>query len=85
MKFSAQYRTQNGGLVKPVGVLVSEEKTSISMSRYGDRPEGIDQFGAEELERDGDCSGGAPNEFWKGMKNQPEGIDQFGGEQAEHH
>jgi len=38
-------------MVQPSGILTSLE-TSASGKRYADRPEGIDQFGGEEFERD---------------------------------
>ena len=38
-------------LVKPVGILTSEE-SRLTGKRYADRPDGIDQFGGEDIERD---------------------------------
>lgn len=76
-------------LVRPIGVMVSEEKV-ISGKRYADRPEGLDQFGAEEAERE-PMSIDDPSFLDAGLTavtasrymDRPEGIDQFGGEEME--
>lgn len=73
-------------LVRPTGVFVTEEGL-VSGKRYADRPEGIDQFGAEEAERDpafpAESEARLNAAALARYKDRPEGIDQFGGEDSE--
>lgn len=73
-------------LVRPTGVFVTEEGL-VSGKRYADRPEGIDQFGAEEAERDpafpAESERRLDDSALARYKGRPEGIDQFGGEESE--
>ncbi|KAH8115341.1 hypothetical protein DFH11DRAFT_1726199 [Phellopilus nigrolimitatus] len=71
---------------KPVSTMVTEE-SRFTGKRYADRPEGVDQFGGEESERQKEeprSSGTGVSEVeLKRYKDRPEGLDQFGGEEAE--
>ncbi|KAL5536590.1 hypothetical protein ACEPAF_412 [Sanghuangporus sanghuang] len=74
-------------LVKPVGVLDSEHST-LSGKRYADRPEGVDQFGGEESERqrvdDAEMqSGSGLSQRLQDYEGNPGGVDTFGGEDTE--
>ncbi|KAI5117096.1 hypothetical protein M0805_009723 [Coniferiporia weirii] len=74
-------------VTRPDGVLVTSE-TPLDGRRYSDRPEGLDQFGGEESERnrvqveDNEVRRFEPAGMAR-YKDRPEGIDQFGGEEAE--
>lgn len=71
-------------MVQPSGILTSIE-TMAGGKRYADRPEGIDQFGGEEFERDvygGDATKGMAASL-RQYNNQSAGLDQFGGEGME--
>ncbi|KLO16742.1 hypothetical protein SCHPADRAFT_901233 [Schizopora paradoxa] len=79
------FQTSHGTpMVQPSGVFTSLE-TTASGKRYADRPEGIDQFGGEEFERDV-YGGDAPNSVTASLRQvtqQPGTLDQFGGEGIE--
>ncbi|KAL5531128.1 hypothetical protein ACEPAG_4004 [Sanghuangporus baumii] len=74
-------------LVKPVGVLESEH-SFLSGKRYADRPEGVDQFGGEESERqrvdDAEMQSGLGlSQRLQNYEGNPGGVDTFGGEDTE--
>ena len=75
-------------LIRPSGIFVSDEAV-VSGKRYADRPEGLDQFGAEEAERDpGFVSDTTTSKIVNAddlsrYADRPAGLDQFGGEESE--
>lgn len=74
-------------LAKVTGIFTTLEKNSTGM-RYAERPEGIDQFGGEEIERESYVaettpSGGGVAAAFRKFQEQPIGLDQFGGETLE--
>ena len=73
-----------------MGFFSSEETNGIDLrKRYGDVPEGIDQFGGENIEREGDAVTVAPDvmKLSEGIRFERQGvapgIDQFGAEGIE--